>query len=131
MKRRCFADPPHLLYYYPNLGKPHLKMTDCLLVMTALPDQDTARSLAHSLLEEKLAACINLMPAIVSFYEWKGETCEDSECLLLIKTRQSCYGRIEALIHTHHPYELPEIIAMEISHGLPAYLEWIHKSTQE
>lgn len=99
--------------------------------MTTLPDQDTARSLARRLLEEKLAACINIMPAMTSVYAWKGEVCEDSECLLLIKTSQACYGRIETWLRTQHPYELPEIIATGITHGLPDYLGWIKESTQE
>ena len=106
-------------------------MTDCLLIMTSLPDQDTARSLAHRLLEEKLAACINVMPPMTSIYQWKGEVCEDSEYLLLIKTRQACYAQVETLIRAHHPYQLPEIIATGISHGLPDYLGWIEESTQE
>lgn len=106
-------------------------MTDCLLVMTTLPDQDAARSLARRLLEEKLAACINVMPTMTSVYEWKGQVCEDSECLLLIKTTQACYRRLEASLQAQHPYELPEIIATDITHGLPAYLGWIKKSTQE
>lgn len=106
-------------------------MTDCLLVMTTLPDQDTARSLARRLLEEKLAACINVLPAMTSIYVWKAEVCEDSECLLLIKTQRTCYGRVEALLRAQHPYELPEIIATGITHGLPDYLGWIKESTQE
>lgn len=99
--------------------------------MTTLPDQDTARSLACRLLKEKLAACVNVMPAMTSIYLWKGEVREETECLLMIKTRQACYGRVETLLRAEHPYELPEIMATDITHGLPDYLGWIKESTQE
>lgn len=106
-------------------------MTDCLLVMTTLPDQDTARSLARKLLEERLAACINILPAMLSLYVWQGQTCEAQECLLLIKTQQRRYPQLATWLRTQHPYELPEIIALSLQDGLPEYLEWIIKSTQE
>lgn len=106
-------------------------MTDCLLVMTTLPDQDTARSLARKLLEARLAACINILPAMLSLYVWQGQTCEAQEYLLLIKTQQSRYPQLATWLRAQHPYELPEIIALPLQDGLPEYLGWIIKSTQE
>lgn len=106
-------------------------MTDCLLVTTTLQDLDTAKDIAKQLLEKKLAACINIYPAVTSLYHWDGELCESVEHLLQIKTRQTLYGQVEHLLRAKHPYILPEIIAVDISHGLPDYLEWIKESTQE
>ena len=106
-------------------------MTDCLLVMTALPDMESARNIAHRLLDQKLAACISVMPAMTSIYVWNGEVCESGEYLLLIKTSVPRYSTLESFLREQHPYELPEIIATEITHGLPDYLGWINESTQE
>lgn len=106
-------------------------MTDCLLVMTTLPDLENARQLAGRLLQQKLAACISVLPPATSFYVWEGRVHEETEQLLLIKTHQQHYDRLEAVIRAEHPYELPEIIATGIVRGLPDYLRWIEESTQE
>lgn len=106
-------------------------MTDCLLVMTTLPGMETARNIAHRLLDQKLAACISVIPAVTSIYVWNGEVCESGEHLLLIKTTAACYEKVETLLRKQHPYDLPEIIATEITQGLPDYLGWINESTQE
>lgn len=99
--------------------------------MTTLPDMETARNIAHRLLDQKLAACISVIPAVTSIYVWNGEVCESGEHLLLIKTTSACYGKVETLLRKQHPYDLPEIIATEITQGLPDYLGWINESTQE
>lgn len=106
-------------------------MTDCLLVMTTTPDAAVAKCLAHKLLENKLAACVSLMPAMTSLYHWQGDIHESTEHLLLIKTQTMHYQAIETFLLTNHPYDLPEIIATTITQGLPAYLGWIKESTQE
>lgn len=99
--------------------------------MTTLPDMETARNIAHRLLEQNFAACISILPAMTSVYVWNGEVCESNEHLLLIKTTTTQYEKIEVLLRTQHPYDLPEIIATEITQGLPEYLRWINESTQE
>lgn len=99
--------------------------------MTTLPDMETARNIAHQLLEQKLAACISILPTMTSVYVWNEEVCESNEHLLLIKTTTTQYQKIEILLHALHPYDLPEIIATEITQGLPDYLRWINESTQE
>lgn len=106
-------------------------MTDCLLVMTTLPDLESARNLAHRLLESRLAACISILPSMTSIYVWDGKICENSEHLLWVKTQTARYAELEAWLHSQHPYSLPEIIAIPLTHGLPEYLGWIKERTQE
>lgn len=105
-------------------------MNDALLVVTTVPEQQIARDLAKAVLAENLAACINIISNVTSIYRWQQDLCETDEYLLLIKTQQNCYSRLEAFIRTQHCYELPEIIALPITQGLPAYLGWIKESTQ-
>jgi periplasmic divalent cation tolerance protein len=105
-------------------------MNDTLLVVTTVPEQLIAHTLAKAVLAENLAACINIIPHVTSIYRWQQDVCETDEYLLLIKTQQSCYSRLETFIRENHRYELPEIIALPITQGLPAYLGWIKESTQ-
>jgi len=99
------------------------------LVLTTCPRED-ARPLADSILEEQLAACVNLVPGLQSVYVWKGAIEEGQELLLLIKTTQACYPRLERHIRANHPYELPEIIALDIVAGSAEYLAWVGANTQ-
>lgn len=103
-----------------------------LLVLTNLPDQESAQSLAQTLIAEHAAACVNILAACTSVYRWQGKVESAAEIPLLIKTSRPAYPRLQELIRTHHPYELPEIIAIPLSAGLPAYLEWVaHESQAE
>lgn len=101
-----------------------------LLIMTTMPDIPAAEKLANGLVETSLAACVNILPAMQSIYRWKGDQQSDTEHQLLIKTRQQNYDAIEKYIKNHHPYELPEIIALPIQNGLPAYLSWVDESCE-
>jgi len=101
-----------------------------LLVQTTCPDLESARNLAKSLLDQKLAGCINMVSGIESHYNWEGKRKSGEEVLLLIKTRAELYPALESQIASGHPYELPEIIAVPLSTGLPAYLNWISDSTR-
>lgn len=103
---------------------------DTLLVLTNLPDKTTAEQLAALLIEQRLAACVNLLPTVRSVYRWQGAIEQAEEVPLLIKTAA---GRFEALctaIRSHHPYQLPEIIALPIVAGLPDYLAWVATETR-
>ena len=100
-----------------------------LLVQTSCPDKVSAIALAHRIIEEKVAACVNVLPEVTSVYEWKSEVKQDSEILLLIKTDKSRYLDLQAVICESHPYELPEVIAVPITEGLPDFLDWIKDST--
>ena len=102
---------------------------DSLLVVTSLPDRESAEKLAVLLIERRLAACVNILAPCASIYRWQGEIQHDEEHPLLIKTVQDRYAEVEASIRANHPYELPEIIAVRIADGLPAYLQWVESET--
>ncbi len=95
------------------------------LVFCTCPDRESAGQLATALVEQHLAACVNILPGIHSVYRWQGEMESANELLLLIKTHSGVYRALERLIVQLHPYELPEIIAVPVENGLPAYLDWI------
>ena len=100
-----------------------------LLVLTNLPDRAAAERLADALIGKRLAACINILAPCRSVYRWKDEVQHDEEHPMLIKTTAVGYPALEAAIRAGHPYELPEIIAVPVEHGLPAYLDWVATET--
>jgi periplasmic divalent cation tolerance protein len=100
-----------------------------LLVLTNLPDADSAQALATTLVSERLAACVNVLAPCRSVYRWQGAIESAQEVPLLIKTTAARYADLEAAIRAAHPYELPEIIAVPIAHGLPGYLDWVTAET--
>jgi periplasmic divalent cation tolerance protein len=102
---------------------------DTILVFTNLPDRDSALRLARELITARYAACVNVLGACTSVYRWEGEVETAEEVPVLIKTRADLYGSVERLIRERHPYELPEIIAVCLAHGLPAYLDWVKAET--
>ncbi len=104
---------------------------DVRLVFCTCPDLDSARALAAALVGQRLAACVNLLPAMQSVYRWHGQVEQASEVQLLIKTTAGRMDALGAWIRREHPYELPEIIAITPSDGLPAYLDWIRAETRE
>ena len=101
-----------------------------LLVFTNLPDRASAERLADLLLEQRLAACVNILAPCRSVYRWKGALQHDEEHPMLIKTSAERYGELERALRQGHPYELPEIIAVPIEQGLPAYLDWVAAETK-
>jgi len=101
-----------------------------LLVLTNLPDRAAAERIADSLIGEKLAACVNILAPCRSVYRWKGEVQHDEEHPVLIKTTAERYPALEQALRAAHPYELPEIIAVPIERGLPAYLAWVAGETK-
>jgi periplasmic divalent cation tolerance protein len=102
-----------------------------ILVLTNVPDIDTAHAIGRQLVENRLAACVNCLPQVTSIYRWQNAIEEASEITLLVKTVRDRYVDVEAMIITLHPYELPEIIAMTIEQGAPAYLKWIAQEVQQ
>ena len=101
-----------------------------LLVFTNAPDEAVAQRIAEAAVNQGVAACVNALAACRSTYRWRGAVETASEIPLLIKTTEAAYPRLEALIRELHPYELPEIVAVTIDHGLPEYLKWIDDETQ-
>lgn len=102
---------------------------DFLLVLTTLPDRASAERLAAALVEQKLAACASVQAECQSTYRWQGAVESASEVPLQLKTTAARYPALEAAIRAAHPYDVPEIIALPISHGLPAYLSWLATET--
>jgi len=101
-----------------------------LLVLTNLPDRAAAERLAALLIEQRLAACVNILAPCRSVYRWKGAVQRDEEHPMLIKTTAERYPALEKALREGHPYELPEIIAVPIERGLPAYLDWVAAETR-
>ena len=100
-----------------------------ILVLTQMPDRACAQSLARSLVEARLAACVSVGMPVESLYHWRGEIETAQEVPLTVKTSADRYAEVEAAIRARHPYELPEIIAVPIVHGLAPYLGWIAGET--
>lgn len=100
-----------------------------LLVFTNLPDRAAAERIAGLLVERQLAACVNVLAPCRSVYRWQGALQQDEEYPLLIKTTVERYPALEQALRAAHPYELPEIIAVSVERGLPAYLEWVAAET--
>ena len=96
-----------------------------LLAYCTCPDAASAATIAHALVEERLAACVNRLPGVHSTYRWQGHVEEADEVLLLIKTTADRLDALTVRLQTLHPYELPELIAVEVRAGLPAYLDWV------
>ena len=103
---------------------------EILLVLTTLPDQTAAETLAGALVENRLAACVNILQPCRSIYRWQGTVETADEVPLLIKTTEARYPALEAAIRARHPYEIPEIIALPIGQGLPDYLAWVAAESQ-
>ncbi|MBT9495790.1 MULTISPECIES: divalent-cation tolerance protein CutA [Zoogloea] len=104
---------------------------EILLVLTSLPDADSAQRIARLLVEQHLAACVNILAPCTSVYRWQDNIETATEVPLLIKTSLLCYPALQAALTEAHPYELPEIIAVPIHKGLPAYLSWVGAETAE
>ena len=96
------------------------------IVFSNCPDAEVAERIARALIEEGLAACVNILPPMRSIYRWKGQVEVATEQMLVIKIQQARYPAVQDRIRALHPYELPEIIAVPIADGLPAYLTWLH-----
>ena len=98
------------------------------LILSTFPDAARARQIAQTLVQERLAACANVLPAVESIYRWQGKVEQAAEALVLLKTTAAAQGRLMARLKELHPYETPEILAFRPEDGLPAYLRWIEDS---
>ena len=101
-----------------------------LLVLTQFPDRDAAHRLARALVESRLAACVSVGSPVDSLYHWRGAIETAEEVMVTIKTVAARYAEVEAAIRARHPYELPEIVAVPLTHGFPPYLDWIADETR-
>lgn len=98
------------------------------IVLTTWPADAPAEALARLLVEQRLAACVNIIPAIQSIYRWQGRIETGAEQLLLIKGHAERFAELEDLLRAQHPYELPEIVAVPIERGSAAYLDWMESA---
>ena len=99
-----------------------------IIVFCTTPDMECAGKIANFLVEKKLAACCNILPGLTSVYAWQGKIQRDNEHLLFIKSSKDLYEKLEAAILAQHPYDVPEIISVDISAGSKKYLDWISES---
>ena len=103
-------------------------MTDKRVVLTTTASEEQARKIARALVNERLAACVNIIPRVESIYRWQNKVEEAQECLLLIKTTETAFPRLQERLRQLHSYDLPECIALAVPAGSPAYLKWIEDS---
>jgi len=101
------------------------------VIITNVNDGVKANEMAQELVREKLAACVNIIPGVTSVYRWDNNIVNDSEWLLLIKTRTTMSGEIETYFHHHHPYDVPEIAVLPVGHLNEAYEQWIKNSLKD
>jgi periplasmic divalent cation tolerance protein len=102
---------------------------EALLILTNCPDEESANAIALAVIEARLAACVNILPRVQSVYRWQGAVESATEIPLFIKSTVTNYPALEAAIKALHPYAVPEIIALPITQGLPAYLNWLATET--
>ncbi|MEE8495270.1 MAG: divalent-cation tolerance protein CutA [Xanthomonadales bacterium] len=105
-----------------------LPMSEMLVIMCTCPDEATASKLAGGLVEEQLAACVNIVPGIRSIYHWQGKISNDAEVLMVIKSLASRFEELESWLLEHHPYDIPEIVALPVSRVSAEYRAWIESS---
>ncbi|HEX6929452.1 MAG TPA: divalent-cation tolerance protein CutA [Gammaproteobacteria bacterium] len=104
-------------------------MNEYCVILVTCPDRASGMKIGGALVEEKLAACANLVEGMTSIYRWKHAIHRDAEVLLIIKTRQGRFADVEKRVLALHPYEAPEIIACDITAGNASYLKWIEENT--
>jgi periplasmic divalent cation tolerance protein len=100
---------------------------EVLVVLVTCPPE-RAQSIANALVEERLAACVNVVPSLQSVYRWKGEVHHDGEALLIVKTARDRFDALKQAVLKLHPYELPEVIAVSVDRGHAPYLDWVLES---
>jgi periplasmic divalent cation tolerance protein len=105
-------------------------VSDRVVAFSTVGRAEDAERIARALVERRLAACVNVLPGVVSVYRWKGEVCRDGEVMLLIKTRAERLPALREALLALHPYELPELLALPIEYGHPPYLAWMDEGVE-
>jgi len=103
---------------------------DFVVVLVTVPDAEVGTKLARALVEERLAACVNLVPGLRSIYAWEGKIADDAELLCLVKTRRALYPAVRDRVAALHPYQVPEVIAVSVAEGNDPYLAWLAAATR-
>lgn len=94
------------------------------------PSEDVAKKLSRAMVEKDLAACVNIIPKVTSVYRWEGKVQEDSETLLMIKTRTEAVSQLIEFVKSNHPYDVPEVISVQLNEGNEAYMQWVRDSVK-
>jgi periplasmic divalent cation tolerance protein len=105
-------------------------VTGPVVALSTVANPEDAERIARALVDKGVAACVNVVPGVVSFYRWKGRLERDAEVLLVIKTRGERFEELKAALLAEHPYEVPELVALEVAAGHAAYLEWLADSVR-
>ena len=105
------------------------ELKDILIVIVTAANQEEAAKISQRAVKTRQAACATTIPTVCSTYWWEGELITDQECIVLLKTTADKFEALQETIRTMHSYEVPEIIAIPVSHGLPQYIEWVMKET--
>lgn len=103
-------------------------MSNVQVCLITCPSRDVARQIAHTLVEERLVACVNIVDGVTSVYRWEGAVQEDAELLLIAKTTEEKLAALRERLPQLHPYSVPELLALRVDSGLPAYLQWVSDS---
>src|SRR5512132_1959846 len=109
---------------------PRMRRNDLIVVVTSVGSEEQALDIAHALIRNRQAACVNLLPNVHSIYRWKGRVCDDGEFLLIIKTRAREFTGVCETIQKINTYELPEILAYRVDEASPAFADWIGRTTE-
>lgn len=107
-----------------------MRAQDLVVVVTSVGTEEQALDIAHALIRNRQAACVNLVPNVHSIYRWKGRVCDDGEYLLLIKTRAKEFRAVRDTIQKINTYELPEVLAYRVDEASAAFADWIRKTTE-
>lgn len=103
--------------------------SDARIVLCTCPDEDTAGRLSAGLVEARLAACVNILPAVRSVFRWQGEVQDETEALMIVKTTAIRAAALGSWLLEHHPYDVPEVLVLPVEGGSSAYLEWLAEET--
>ena len=103
--------------------------TKIRLVFCTLPNREVARQIGTAVIDKQLAACVNLIPSVESIYRWEGQVERGEEVLAIFKTSDARYAELQERLAELHPYEVPEIIGVDVAEGLPEYLRWVARGS--
>lgn len=112
------------------MNESHAVSDEFCVVLCSVPNEELGRTIARTLVDERLAACVNLVGKVLSLYRWQGEVCEEVESLLVVKTRRELFGALAARLGELHPYTVPEVIALPLVAGAAPYLAWLGEETR-
>jgi periplasmic divalent cation tolerance protein len=107
-----------------------MRSQDLIVIISSVGSEEQALDIAHALIRNRQAACVNLLPNVHSIYRWKGRVCDDGEYLLLIKTRAREFDAVRETIQKINTYELPEVMAYRVDEASPAFADWINRTTE-